>query len=48
MKGDPKVIEFLNDGLRHELTSINGTGFTTGCSRIGVSKSWRRNGVRNR
>ena len=23
MKGDPKVIEFLNDGLRHELTSIN-------------------------
>jgi bacterioferritin len=23
MKGDPTVIEFLNDGLRHELTSIN-------------------------
>ena len=23
MKGDPRVIEFLNDGLRHELTSIN-------------------------
>jgi bacterioferritin len=23
MKSDPKVIEFLNDGLRHELTSIN-------------------------
>jgi hypothetical protein len=22
MKGDPTVIEFLNDGLRHELTSI--------------------------
>ena len=23
MKGDPKVIEFLNQGLRNELTSIN-------------------------
>jgi bacterioferritin len=23
MQGDPKVIEYLNNGLRHELTSIN-------------------------
>ena len=23
MKGDPKVIEFLNDALRHELTAVN-------------------------
>lgn len=23
MKGDPKVIEYLNKGLRHELTAIN-------------------------
>ncbi len=23
MKGDPKVIEYLNAGLRHELTAIN-------------------------
>jgi len=23
MQGDPKVIEYLNKGLRHELTAIN-------------------------
>lgn len=23
MKGDPKVIEYLNDALRHELTAVN-------------------------
>jgi bacterioferritin len=23
MKGDPKVIEYLNSGLRHELTAVN-------------------------
>ena len=23
MKGDPKAVEYLNTGLRHELTAIN-------------------------
>jgi bacterioferritin len=23
MKGDPKAIEYLNQGLRHELTAVN-------------------------
>ena len=30
MQGDPKVIEYLNKGLRHELTAITSIGCITG------------------
>ena len=38
MKGDPKVIEFLNHGLWDELTSINQYWLHLPCSQIGGSR----------
>jgi len=44
MKGDTKVIEYLNQGLRHELTAVNqfwlhyrlfdNWGYNQGCSTL--------------
>ena len=40
MKGEAKVVEFLNKALRHELTAVNQYWCTTGCSTIGVKQGY--------
>jgi bacterioferritin len=48
MKGDPKVTEFLNDGLRHELTSINQYWLHYRLANWGLeklAKKWRQESI---
>ena len=49
MQGDPRVIEFLNRGLRHELTSINQYWlhyrFLQNWGLLDMAKVWRKESI---
>jgi bacterioferritin len=49
MQGDPKVIEYLNTGLRHELTSINQYWlhyrFLDNWGLLEMAKVWRKESI---
>ncbi len=41
MKGDDKVIDYLNRAIRSELTAVSQYWLHSGCKRIGASATWR-------
>lgn len=49
MQGDPRVIEYLNKGLRHELTAINQYWlhyrFLDNWGLLEMAKAWRRESI---
>jgi bacterioferritin len=49
MKGDPKAVEYLNTGLRHELTAINQYWlhyrFFDNWGYKGLAKRWRKESI---
>jgi hypothetical protein len=47
MKGNPKVIDYLNKALRHELTAVINTGYTTACWTTGATKLLQSSGAKN-
>lgn len=48
MKGDPKVIEYLNAQLRNELTAINSISCMRGCIDTGAWKTSASTNMRSR
>lgn len=49
MKGDPRAIEYLNKGLRHELTAIKQYWlhyrFLANWGLLEMAKAWRRESI---